>query len=157
MSVGKFSELNSSPGNLWLLNLLLCFCRFSSLLFAVAGLCSRQLHPVWTNGCWNHSQFLDHLLQSVFITSCSVLWLLPYPGSYIAYINCTPLLSLLLGLVLNWQLALFTLNHLNAFLLCAPGVGEMDKMEMTRTSLSWWLLPMLCRLGHTGNLNELQS
>lgn len=74
---------------------------FFSLLFAVAGLCSRQFRPVWTSGCWNHSQFLDHLLQSVFIMSCSVLRLLPSPGSCITYINCSPLLSLLLGLVLD--------------------------------------------------------
>lgn len=102
------------------------FVVFLACFFALAGLCSRQFCPVWKNSCWNHSQFLDHLLQSVFITSCSVLWLFPSPGSSITYINCSPLLSLLLGLLLNWQLAFFTLVHLDAFLLWVPGMGDMD-------------------------------
>lgn len=148
-----FSELNLSLGNLWLLNFLFCFCGFSRLLFAVAGLCSRHFHPVWTNGCWNHSRFLDGLLQCIYrVPLCAMAAPLSWGLHHLH-----KLYPLLLGLVLNWQLALFTLFHLNAFLPCASGVGDMDKMEMTRTYLSWWLLPMLCRLGHPGSLNELQS
>lgn len=115
MSMGMFSELNSSPGSLWLLNLLLCFCGFSSLLFAVAGcavsssirfgqMVAKNTASSWMT-CYN--LYSSH---PALCYGCSLFLGAASPGS--CNINCTPLLSLLLGLVLNWQLAfshLFTL------------------------------------------------
>lgn len=134
ISVGMLSELNSSPGNPWLLNLLLCFCGFFSLLFAVAvpsGLDKWLLKSQPVLGppatiCIYHvplcataaplSWELHHLRKLFPIT-------VPSPGTG-ACLTTSP----------------FHTRSPWSFSAMCCWVGDMDEMEMTRTPLSWWLL-----------------